>query len=48
MQAFMHGEYDEVITVGDFKSHGDIGLGLFDGVNGDMIVLDSVCLSCCY
>lgn len=42
MQAFMHGEYDGVITVGDFKKHGDIGLGTFEGVNGEMIVLDGV------
>lgn len=42
MQAFMHGEYDGVITVGDFKTHGDIGLGTFEGVNGEMIVLDGV------
>ena len=42
MQAFMHGEYNGVITVGDFKSHGDIGLGTFEGVNGEMIVLDGV------
>ena len=42
MQAFMHGEYNGVITVGDFKTHGDIGLGTFEGVNGEMIVLDGV------
>ena len=42
MQAFMHGEYDGVITVGDLKIHGDIGLGTFEGVNGEMIVLDGV------
>ncbi|MBR2557851.1 MAG: acetolactate decarboxylase [Methanobrevibacter sp.] len=42
MQAFMHGEYGGVITVGDFKTHGDIGLGTFEGVNGEMIVLDGV------
>ncbi len=42
MQAFMHGEYDGVISVGDFKKHGDIGLGTFEGVNGEMIVLDGV------
>ena len=42
MQAFMHGEYDGVVTVGDFKAHGDIGLGTFEGVNGEMIVLDGV------
>ena len=42
MQAFMHGEYDGVITVGDLKKHGDIGLGTFEGVNGEMIILDGV------
>ena len=40
MQAFMHGEYNGVVTVGDLKSHGDIGLGTFEGVNGEMIILD--------
>ena len=33
MQAFMHGEYNGVITVGDLKTHGDTGLGTFEGVN---------------
>ena len=42
MQAFMHGEYDGVISVGALKSHGDIGLGTFEGVNGEMIILDGV------
>jgi len=42
MQAFMHGEYDGVITVGDLKTHGDTGLGTFEGVNGEMIILDGV------
>ncbi len=42
MQAFMHGEYNGVISVGDFKKHGDIGLGTFEGVDGEMIVLDGV------
>ena len=40
MQAFMHGEYNGVVTVGDFKKHGDTGLGTFEGVNGEMIILD--------
>ena len=40
MQAFMHGEYGGIVTVEDLKKHGDIGLGTFEGVNGEMIVLD--------
>ena len=42
MQSFMHGAYDGVVTVGDLKSWGDTGLGTFEGVNGEMIVLDGV------
>ncbi|MBE6499363.1 MAG: acetolactate decarboxylase, partial [Methanobrevibacter thaueri] len=42
MQAFMHGEFDGVITVEDLKTHGDTGLGTFEGVNGEMIILDGV------
>lgn len=42
LQAFMHGEYDGVVKVGDLKKYGDIGLGTFEGVNGEMIVLDGV------
>ena len=42
MQAFMHGEYGGVITVEDLKTYGDTGLGTFEGVNGEMIVLDGV------
>ena len=32
LQAFMHGEYDGVVKVGDLKKHGDIGLGTFEGM----------------
>jgi acetolactate decarboxylase len=42
MQSFMHGAYDGVVTVGELKSWGDTGLGTFEGVNGEMIVLDGV------
>lgn len=40
MQSFMHGEYDGVISVEELKQYGDTGLGTFEGVNGEMIVLD--------
>lgn len=42
LQSFMHGEYEGFVTVGDLKSHGDTGLGTFDGANGEMIFLDGV------
>lgn len=42
MQAFMHGEYDGIVSVGDLKLNGDTGLGTFEGADGEMIVLDGV------
>lgn len=42
LQSFMQGEYEGFVTVGDLKTHGDTGLGTFDSVNGEMIVLDGV------
>ena len=31
-----------MITAGELKTHGDTGIGTFDGLNGEMIVLDGV------
>lgn len=42
LQAFMHGEYDGVLSVGDLKLNGDTGIGTFEGADGEMIVLDGV------
>lgn len=42
LQSFMHGEYDGFVSVKDLKTHGDTGLGTFDGANGEMIFLDGV------
>ncbi len=42
LQSLMLGGYDGFITVEELKEHGDIGLGTFDAVNGEMIVLDGV------
>ncbi|MBQ9564586.1 MAG: acetolactate decarboxylase [Synergistaceae bacterium] len=40
LQSLMQGEYDGVVTVGELKQYGDTGIGTFQGVNGEMIVLD--------
>ena len=40
LQSLMQGEYDGVVTVGELKEYGDTGIGTFQGVNGEMIVLD--------
>lgn len=42
LQALMMGYYDAVSTVGDLKKNGDIGIGCFVGVNGELIMLDGV------
>ena len=40
IQSLVQGYYDGIITVGELKQHGDTGIGTFDGLNGEMIVLD--------
>ena len=42
LQSLVQGYYDGIITVGELKEHGDTGIGTFEGVNGEMIVLDGV------
>ena len=36
------GYFDGSISVKDLKKHGDTGIGTFEGLNGEMIVLDGV------
>ncbi len=38
--ALMQGVYNGTVTVGELKKHGDFGLGTFDRLDGEMIVLD--------
>ena len=40
LQSLVQGYYDGIVTVGELKLHGDTGIGTFEGVNGEMIVLD--------
>ena len=44
LQALMLGYTKSVITVKELLEHGNIGLGTFEDVDGEMIVLDG----CCY
>lgn len=41
--ALLVGLYDGVITVGELKAYGDFGIGTFEGLDGEMIVLDGEC-----
>jgi acetolactate decarboxylase len=40
LNTLMLGYYDGVISCGELLSHGDTGIGTFDTLNGEMIVLD--------
>nr|WP_319474064.1 acetolactate decarboxylase [uncultured Sphaerochaeta sp.] len=42
LNALLQGEYDGFITVGTLKDHGDTGIGTFDTLDGEMIMLDGV------
>lgn len=40
LQALMQGHYEGSMTLGKLKQHGDTGLGTFDALDGEMILLD--------
>lgn len=40
LQSLMVGNYDGFVSVKELSKHGDIGLGTFDKVDGEMIVVD--------
>ena len=40
LQSLVQGFYDGILSVDALKEKGDTGLGTFDGVNGEMIVID--------
>jgi acetolactate decarboxylase len=40
IDALMQGVYGGIQTVGELKQHGDFGIGTFDALDGEMIVLD--------
>ncbi|MBQ3446335.1 MAG: acetolactate decarboxylase [Synergistaceae bacterium] len=40
LQSLMQGEYDGVITVKELKTYGDTGIGTFQSVNGELIMLN--------
>lgn len=38
--ALMEGAYDGTVSVGELRQHGDFGLGTFDRLDGEMVMLD--------
>jgi acetolactate decarboxylase len=43
LEALKVAELQGIITVGEGLARGDIGLGTFEGLDGEMIVLDGIC-----
>jgi acetolactate decarboxylase len=43
MGALLDGVYDGDVTTGEILSHGDFGLGTFNHLDGEMVILDGVC-----
>jgi acetolactate decarboxylase len=43
MEALLDGVYDGNVTIEELLSHGDFGLGTFNALDGEMLMLDSVC-----
>ncbi len=42
INALMEGAYDGIEPVGELKEHGDFGVGCYDGIDGELILLDGV------
>jgi acetolactate decarboxylase len=43
MAALLDGIYDGEVTIAELLSHGDFGLGTFNRLDGEMVVLDRIC-----
>ena len=43
MGALLDGVYDGDVTIAELLRHGDFGLGTFNHLDGEMLVLDGVC-----
>lgn len=43
IDALMNGLYDGELAIGELKRHGDFGIGTFDALDGEMVVLDGQC-----
>jgi acetolactate decarboxylase len=41
--AIVSGVYDGCVTVADLRARGDFGLGTFDGLDGELVLLDGTC-----
>lgn len=46
--ALAQGVFEGVVTVGTLEAHGDFGLGTFDGLDGELILIDGKCYRASY
>ncbi len=42
LQALLEGVYDGVLPLSELKQHGNLGIGTFEGLDGEMLLLDGV------
>lgn len=42
MAALLDGIYEDDMTVGELLGHGDFGIGTFNALDGEMVVVDGV------
>jgi acetolactate decarboxylase len=40
IDALLQGVYDGVLSIGELETHGDLGIGTLDGLDGEMLALD--------
>jgi acetolactate decarboxylase len=40
--SLLEGDYDGTVTYGELKKYGDLGLGTFDGLDGEMVIVDGI------
>ena len=43
LEALLGGVYDGEVSIGELLNHGDFGLGTFNSLDGEMIILDGIC-----
>jgi acetolactate decarboxylase len=43
MSALLAGLYEGTTTIGELLTHGDFGVGTFNGLDGEMVILDGQC-----
>ena len=40
LQSLTEGDFEGSVTVGELKKHGDTGIGTFDGLDGELVMVD--------